>query len=166
MIQTVLVNVTLAWIFSIVLIFVYSKNDFEASQINRVSKAMDNLTIFAKFVNPRSVKNPSVIKVMNNIIKRKQNRERSVQDNNKKLLTRAMIASAVLVFLTILATIRKINIRGNQFDTRDAILGVIVAVFLLITEIMLYFILFRSYDYGTEEYIYKSLSDICKDIAC
>ena len=166
MIQTVLVNVTLAWIFSIVLIFMYSKNDFETSQINRVSKAMDNLTIFAKFLNPKSVKNPDVLKVVSDVVNRKQNRDRSVKENNKKLLTRAMIASAVLVTFTLLATVRKIKIRGNQFDTRDAILGVVVAVFLLITEIMLYFILFRSYDYGTEEYIYKSLSDICRDIAC
>lgn len=167
MIQTVLVNITLAWIFSVVLVFTYSKRDFEEAQVRTIATSVKNLGLAAQFHDPDGSTNTLQMAALIKSLKTyNQEQKDHIKRKNTRLLIYAIIIGAILLIGTTAFSIHKINRSDTLFDTRAAVLGVGVGVSLLITEVMLYMILFRAYNYGTEETVYERLSELSQAHAC
>tara|TARA_B000000475_G_scaffold268833_1_gene261899 strand:+ start:220 stop:726 length:507 start_codon:yes stop_codon:yes gene_type:complete len=167
MIQTVLVNITLAWIFSVVLIFTYSKRDFEEAQVRTIATSVKNLGLAAQFHDPDgSIRTQQMAELVKSLQEYNKEQADHVRRKNKRLLIYAISIGAILLIGTVAFSIHKINRSDTLFDTRAAVLGVGVGVSLLITEVMLYMILFRAYNYGTEEIVYERLSELSRAHAC
>jgi hypothetical protein len=167
MIQTVLVNITLAWIFSVVLVFTYSKRDFEEAQIRTIATSVKNLGLATQFHQPDGSTNTRQMAALIKSLKAyNQEQTDHIRRKNTRLLIYAISIGAILLIGTTAFSIHKIKRSDTLFDTRAAVLGVGVGVSLLITEVMLYLILFRAYNYGTEEIVYERLSELSRAYAC
>lgn len=163
MYQTVLVNVTLAWVFAVALVFFYSKNDFEQQQVERVSSTLNNFTVLSDLI-PNQSENQELAELLSTLRGRRDAREKDIARHNRRLFLQAVGIGVALIGLSVLFTIKEV--KQNSFGYKSAVLGVGVGVALLITEVLLYLILFRTYDYGTEEHIYRAVSKMTKSLAC
>lgn len=159
MLHTVLLNVTITWIFAILLIFLYSKSDFEKGQIEKVKRSIKNFTVVSDYV-PNKKENVLLNALIKDIKSDSDSKMKEARNHNNTLLSYAVIIAIILIGLSSYA------IYKEKQPLNAVIWSASVGIILLITEVLLYLILFKTYDYGTEEYIYDGLSQVSQNLAC
>ena len=159
MLHTVLLNVTITWIFAILLIFLYSKSDFEKGQIEKVKRSIKNFTVVSDYV-PNKKENVLLNGLIKDIKSDSDKKIKEARNHNITLLSYAVIIAIILIGLSSYA------IYKERQPLNTVIWSASVGIILLITEVLLYLILFKTYDYGTEEYIYDGLSQVSQNLAC
>lgn len=145
MYTTVLTNVGVAWCFTSVLFFRYSFQNFEKTQAKRIVDLFAILTPSVTSKKQREFLIPSLSSTsLENEYARIQHRNRTYE------------ISAYAIGATILMSVLVASYWTNTIAS--TFVGIAMSTCFLITEILLYLVLYRAYDYGIESRMFRELA--------
>lgn len=168
-VQGSLVNITLSWMFTTVLLFVVSIKSFEnrvATEVVAVADSVVSVDTILGAINStsnaeeaaRSLSLPSAYSraVIKQDLKRLRKDKEIAKRHNTVVLLKAIGVSVGLVVATIGLT--SFQVSRGETDKKTVALLFLASVSLLTTEVVLYLTVLDRYDYGTSEQLYKFIA--------
>ena len=173
LLQNLFLNVTITWVFSVVLFFGISLAAFEKEESRKVLSVVDELaptqvlSTLAVAQGYDAQDNAAVADLALLSVKQHLPNRNRHKTHNRKIVIKASLLGLGLFMVTLLLFVY--GIYSGQTDIYTASIVVAASVGLLISEVAMYLVMVSRYDFGVRDHIYRALKQVirsdCRDVA-
>lgn len=169
LLQNLMLNVTITWVFALVLFFAVSFKAFEKEESRKVLSVVDELapTQILSTLAVSQGYNAQEADLFDALFeaKRKIPDRKTGEAHNRMIVLKASLVGLGLALITLF--LFYIGISSGQTDIYTASIVVAASVALLISEVAMYMVMVSRYDFGIRDHIYRALKRVirsnCRD---